>query len=434
MRAVWLGIVVGLLLSTGLAVAIPPPPPPEPLEPEIYVVPEDLGQTIEPGEPFDVYVSIENTERSSRTVDLEVALEDTVLTETTRTVSQGETELVEVQTSVDNVSAKTLTATATDEEGTTSDEHRLLVGDPALESLGFQMSTDLEYPQFSEAPSVASIWNVSMFDLEASWEGPLTEDGLFDRVDVYVDSEPADPWLGGQTLDSPVVSDGYLVFDPAEYLEGEPGTVTLEATYQNETAVQDVTYVEEDALTIDGPDETETVGFDTSISVLATGPDGQDIDLTDEAAVEVENTTVARVEEDRLVLERPGVTTLSTSHFGLEANTSIEAVPPEEELEVGVPETMTPDETATYTVAVPGGDEVTESASIAVGNESVLEIADEELTALAPGETEVTVTYEWRSVTTTVQVAEDNGMPVPVLVPLLALMLGSVAYFYRRSS
>lgn len=434
MRAIWLGILAGLLLSTGLAVAIPPPPPPEPLEPEISVVPEELGQDIEPGEPVDVYVSIENTERSSRTVHLEVALEDTVLTETTRTVPEGETELVEVQPTVDNVSAKTLTATATDEEGTASDEHRLFVGDPAIESLDYQLSTDLEEPQFSEAPSVASLSNVSVFNLEASWEGPLTEDALFDRVDVYVDSEPADPWLGEQTLDSPIVSDGYLVFDPAEYLEGEPGTVTLETTYQNETAVHDVTYVHEDALSIDGPDETETVGFDTPISVLATGPDGQDIDLTHEAAMEVENPTVARVEGDRLVTEQPGVTNLSTSHFGLEAATSIEAVPPDEELEVDVPETMTTGETATYTVAVPGGDEVTESASISVRNESVLEIADGELTAIAPGETEVAVTYEWRSVTTTVQVTEDNGIPVPALVPLLALLLGSLASLYHRRS
>lgn len=389
--------------------------------PSTEVTVEVAETKLEPGDSLEITVEVsygtsfaaQYNYSGNQTVDVLATLGGEPLENTTRTVHGGTTETVEISEPMPEEGAEELVVEIEHDQGTETFEEDVVVGEPEIERF-----------EFDDTSTVFSTEEWWIANIEVTYTDGPTVGVDHERASVTVDGEtPSEPdrvdpeevpIAGGSSI-------GY-------HADGEPTVVTLEAAYRGKSASEEVLFTDEVALTLD-EDHLE-VGEETTVTATAATPDGEHVSITDEVALE--GVGVATVDGDVVSAVRPGEGDVLFEHHGLSAETSLDAVSPTAHLEIELPESVAPNETAPLAVEATDRDgetrEITHGAAVEIENESVLGVEDGQLVGLTPGETTITATYEWQTANATVTVAESDGLPGPVpAVVALALALGALA-------
>lgn len=163
------------------------------------------------------------------------------------------------------------------------------------------------------------------------------------------------------------------VTDDGTVSSEQNGTATLTAAFQDTTASVNLTVTEPVITTLSASLEAEsiTTATDTSVVVDGTLSDGSTEDVTSEAALDIDNESVATVADDGIVSgENPGETTLSVEYAGetVDVAVTVTEVDPPEITTLTIDKDLTRD-TVTVTGVVESGDVAVESVDIGLSAE-----------------------------------------------------------------
>lgn len=182
------------------------------------------------------------------------------------------------------------------------------------------------------------------------------------------------------------------------------------------------------SLSVDPSNVTIEKGKTATVKVTQTTKKGEtstDKDVTAEATYTMADEAIASAEEGVITAKAPGETTMTISYEGKEVTVAVTVVEgePEPEPEISLtvnPQSVTIEKGKTVSVAVTQttkiGDEVTEEdvtekATYSVSDTSIATAEAGVITALAAGETTVTITYGENEVTVAVKVDEEQTNP-----------------------
>lgn len=401
----------GLLVGVGVASAhVAPPQPPDPT---VELADEEISH----GDSLAVTVTLENREWESTEATVTVDVAGQVVENTTVTVPERSSATVSVETTPPE-GVQNVTATVTDERGTDTDRTIAYVGDVEVDALSFD-----------PAPSVAAADDRFVSELEATYGTGASRSDVLEDVPVTIDGEPTEriDQYDGDPPSEPFLIGRILGIHAGEYTDGDPTSITMEASYRGQTATHELSFVDPETATLEVDPAPPVAGEPSAVTASVVGPDGERIELPESALRVPANRT--------LVAAEPGPILLESSYHGIEVIEEIEAVSPTAELEIDAPGSLPPDETAGIAVEATDRDdetnEITHAATITIENESVLGVEDGQLVGLEPGKTTITAEYEWQTATATVTVEPADGLPGPP-VALVALTVGIGVLAVRR--